>query len=119
METLTIIVTPVPHRPGFFTATYNGKRVCTSRQPLLTAARHFVAAGWPPDTVVAMYHASNPDVLALKSRIGVAARLIVRDDKTTGPIFENFNGRYGPTCRPTMRPNGVAATPMAPKAGRA
>jgi len=51
--------------------------ICVSRQPLLDASRVFLERGVAPSTVIAMVHAGNPTVVALKSTIGVAGEFDV------------------------------------------
>ncbi len=73
---------PYPKRwAGLFEARVGDRLVCTSRQPLLDAARVLVAEGLDPDSVIVMRHAGSGTV-ALSSKLGVAARLTVREDKT-------------------------------------
>ena len=66
------------------------RRICTSRTPLLAAARVLQKEGLPDETVLEMRHAGT-DVVALRATIGTAAGLTVREDD--GPRFVKFDPR--------------------------
>jgi hypothetical protein len=98
---IEIILRPLGR--GRFEARH-GERIIlvSSRQPLLDAARVFLAAGVPPDTRIAMRHA-GADHDALSSTIGAAAKLTVRETPTDGPRltrhepYESGISRKGPS----------------------
>lgn len=77
---LRIVVSPAFDQSGRrrhekFEARLSGDSqvLCVSRQPLLDAARALLKHRMEPSTVLAMVHAGNPSVVAIKSPIGVAA----------------------------------------------
>jgi hypothetical protein len=63
-----------------FEARLEGELLCLSRTPFLAAARALLKKGHPPATEIAMIHAGS-DVVALRARLGDAARLTVREDQ--------------------------------------
>lgn len=109
----TITITVRPLGRGRFEAS-GGKFVIlkSSRQPLLDAARIYLAAGVPPDTRITMRHV-GVDHDALSSTVGKAARLTVKDTPTEGPVlttwqpYDSGHSRKGPSpvrsdgCRPS------------------
>ena len=54
--------------------------LCLSRAPFLAAARALLEKGHAPETEIAMTHAGS-DLVALRARLGDAARLTVREDQ--------------------------------------
>ncbi len=110
-STITIIVTPVIDRPGYFIATLSGAELCQSTEPLLAAARELVQRGAPADTVLAMRHA-GADYDALRSTIGAAAALTVEDGRDGTPRFRRWKAppRVGQT--PPMRSGEPVAIPQ-------
>lgn len=92
---ITISVTPInpPLGRGRFEVRHGDRVILirSSRQPLLDAARIFLAAGVPPDTRIAMRHA-GADHDALRATVGKAAKLtVVERDRGNGPVFEQWN----------------------------
>jgi hypothetical protein len=79
--------------------------ICTSRQPLLDAARVLLAEGVVPDTLIEMRHA-GADHVALRAKVAAAAKLRVlegeRDTVRFAPwsAFKDFNlpTRAGEDC---------------------
>jgi hypothetical protein len=63
-----------------YEARLDGELLCLSRTPFLAAARALLDAGHAPETEIAMTHAGS-DVVALRARLGDAARLTVREDQ--------------------------------------
>jgi hypothetical protein len=51
-----------------------GEVLLVSRQPLLDAARYFLTQGADPATVLTKVHGDKPDVVTMKSTIGLAAQ---------------------------------------------
>jgi hypothetical protein len=75
--------------PGSYHATLDGKRLCSSRTPFLTAARKLIERGFSPDvTVVMRWRRSSAD--ALRARLGAAARLTVVENERAGPVFRPY-----------------------------
>ena len=86
---IEIIVSPVG-KPGQFSASINGRViVASSRTPFLTAARALIAEGISPATIISMRHAGSA-ITSLRSAVGHAAKLTVRESNTTGPRFEGL-----------------------------
>ena len=103
----TIIVTPVPDRPGYFIATLSGARLCVSREPLLAAARELIQRGALADTTLVMRHA-GADYDALRGPLGALARLTVDEDGggTGTPKFRRWRADQTMDQRPPMRFSG-------------
>lgn len=91
---LTITVSPVGsgefdvHRDRF-AAHYDGRLLCTSRTPFLSAARVLLAEGHDPAIKIAMRHAGS-DTDCLTSTIGVAAQLTV-NETANAPRFAPYS----------------------------
>ena len=65
--------------PGHFSAEVNGQPVVvSSRQPLLDAARVLIALGADTNSWIVMRHRGS-DVDALRTKIGIAAALVVKE----------------------------------------
>src|SRR5262245_47512070 len=91
----TIIVSPHRRRDG---STVTGRFearlkshpdqiLCTSREPLLTAARVLLRTQIAkPDDTLAMRH-SNSDTIALRAKVGAAARLTVQESADRSARF--------------------------------
>jgi hypothetical protein len=108
---LVIIVAPVPGSAGHFRAQLavtDEVLVASSRQPFVDSARALVAKGFDPKGTLIMRH-SGSDVVALKARLSVAARLSVEE------------GPHGPRFVPhrTGSKTRVAASPVAKERRRA
>ena len=80
---LTISVSPWLKHPGSFIATFDGRELCRSRRPFLSAARTFRRDGFHELTRLDLIHAGSATI-ALTSTIGAAAGLDVNED---GPRF--------------------------------
>ncbi len=63
---------------GRFAALLDGRLLCESRAPLLSAARILRAEGIPGDTLLEMAHPGSREV-ALRSTVGIAAGLRVSE----------------------------------------
>ena len=87
---LVVIVTPVPTRPGFFTAQLAGddQLLPRSRAPFFDAARTLLAAGFDPATRLTMMHAGSA-IMSLSATIAAAARFTV-EESAHGPVLRNF-----------------------------
>ena len=89
--TVDIVVTSEPRNPAnpprrarFIAAMATGGRVLGAfSTPLCGAARALLAEGVLPETVLQMRHAGS-DVVALKTKIGIAAGLTVDEEDSTG-----------------------------------
>ena len=82
----------VPAAYGRFTAWLGNREVCTSTEPLCETARILLAEGFNPKTVIEMYHAGST-TLALRARLGAAARLTVVDNDEGTPVFARWQPR--------------------------
>ncbi|MGO4334919.1 hypothetical protein AB4037_08390 [Labrys sp. KB_33_2] len=74
---ITIITTPA--KAGRFHASISGRHVGTFRTPLLSAARALLRDGVDPSTAITLLH-SGATFDALRSTVGVAAKLTVKED---------------------------------------
>jgi hypothetical protein len=94
-----------------FDATFNGTVVRSSATPFVEAARVLLAEGVPPATPLVMRHAGeNYD--ALRSTVGVAAKLTVKDATNGRPAFRShrpWDGRLAVPVPPRIRENEAAA----------
>lgn len=102
---ITITISPInpPLGHGRFEVRHGDRMILrSSRQPLLDAARVFLAEGIPPDIRIAMRHAGAGHD-ALSSAVGKAAKLMVRETPTDGPRlthhepYERGISRKGPS----------------------
>jgi hypothetical protein len=82
------MITVSIYREGHgFVAEMDGRRLCEPTDtPLLNAARVLLSEGFSPDEVVGMVHRGS-DEPALTARIGEAAKLTVKNDMRSGPVF--------------------------------
>jgi hypothetical protein len=96
---LTMIVNRTPRKRGLFDPPYEarllGERepLAISETPFLDAARALLARGDDPQTEIVMGRSSS-DVGCLRSTIGAAAKLTVREDSRRRPMFV----AYEPFC---------------------
>jgi hypothetical protein len=112
MTTLTIIVSALGG--GRYSARLDGRELCQSRIPFLSAARTLQREGVEPSTRLQMIRAGS-DVVALRSTVGTAADLTVVDNDRDGPIL----ARYRPFVAaergeaPRSRPPAAVPVPAA------
>src|SRR5262245_2758453 len=79
-----IIVEVRPLGPGQFQARHAGRVLVEStRQPFLDSARQLLSEGHPPGAVLAMRYRGEAD-FAMRGRLGVAARLTVKEETNDG-----------------------------------
>jgi hypothetical protein len=71
---IQLTITPRPGKPGRFDVYVGDRLICSSRQPLLDAARVLLAEGIAPDAMVELRHA-GADHVALCAKVGAAAKL--------------------------------------------
>jgi hypothetical protein len=76
-EMITIVVSSA--NADYFYATIDGKVVCKSRTPFLTAARYLLAHGTHSRSKIRMVHANNLEEISLLSTVGAAAKLTVEE----------------------------------------
>ncbi|MGV2979854.1 hypothetical protein ACERNI_06545 [Camelimonas sp. ID_303_24] len=90
-DALVITVRPakVTARGQTFDAFHEGQHITTSRTPFYAAARKLVEEGHDPDALLVMRHVGK-DMDCLKQRLGVAAKLTVREDAKRGPSVEAY-----------------------------
>jgi hypothetical protein len=97
MAPIDLVVTPEPRDPShpprrvrFITEAVTGRVLGTFSAPLCSSARVLLAEGIPPETVLQMRHAGS-DVIALRAKLSVAARLKVNEEGSTGtPRFAEW-----------------------------
>jgi hypothetical protein len=65
----------------------DGSALPASRTPILSSARHLIGEGANPAATIEMRHASTPGAVAMSGRLGAAAKLEVREDRSDGPAF--------------------------------
>ena len=87
MTTYTIAVEP-SRSPGKVTATSSDGHSFTTAMPLLDGARHWQALGEPSSATIVTIWSSGPGHWALRSTIGHAAKLTVRE--TPSPRFAKW-----------------------------
>ena len=110
-NTIVIIVSPVPDRPGYFTATLSGARLCVSQEPLLAAARELVQRGAPSDALLAMRHA-GADYDALSGQLGALAKLTIEDGPDGRPRVRRWRPSQYSGVAPPMRSADPVAIPQ-------
>jgi hypothetical protein len=91
-----LIVAPADRR-GTFHADLHGRRLCTSRTPLCSAARVLLSEGVAPGIRLVMRHA-GADYDSLTTTVGVAAKLTVKETEH-GPKFKRWTGTEPPPMR--------------------
>jgi hypothetical protein len=114
---LSIVVSPRPCRKADaeqqYEARLEGELLCLSRTPFLAAARALLEKGHAPQTEIAMLHAGS-DVVALRARLGDAARLTVREDEKGARLAAYRPPGAGASARTGF--SGLGATNQPPKA---
>ncbi|MCO5129241.1 MAG: hypothetical protein M9932_01580 [Xanthobacteraceae bacterium] len=91
---IIVIVHPLPSKPGRYSASIGDRVVIASaREPFLPAARVLLSEGTPPETLIVMRHAGS-SIDALRSTVGKAAGLTVRETETSGPRLETYRSRW-------------------------
>ena len=92
MSPITLIIRPYrspitgKRIQGKFEARLDGRLICISHQPLLDGARLLAAEGIDPAIPIRMRHEGTA-YDALRSTVGVAANLTVRETDTDGPRY--------------------------------
>jgi hypothetical protein len=95
-----------PVSPGLFSASVNGDLlILSSRQPFLDACRQLLESGADPNSWVVMRHAGS-DTDALRSKIGIAAMLSVRDDHLGCPKFRRWKASEGDAAASPITSDG-------------
>jgi hypothetical protein len=101
MSPMRIYLAVSPTRAGMFEARIDGRLICTSRQPLLDAARVLLAEGFDPDTYLVMRHLGSADD-SLSASIRTAASLTVEHSVNGKPVLRPYKGSLGiETAPPT------------------
>jgi hypothetical protein len=85
MYRVTVTISPT-ETPGLFRVI---DTPVVSREPLLAVARWLAGQGWPERTVIEVRHRGERHV-ALRSTLGVAARLTVEDGRDGRPRFRTW-----------------------------
>src|SRR5262245_37742356 len=91
-----------------FKAQIDGRLICTSRQPLLDAARVLLAEGFDADTYLVMRHVGSADE-SLSASIGRAAQLTVEHSVYGKPVLRPYKGSLGIETAPPTAPNDFQA----------
>src|SRR5437588_392179 len=108
-DSIRLTVRPRRDRPGVFDAHVGDRLICSSRQPLLDAARVLLAQGIVPDSIIEMRHA-GADHVALRAKVMAATRLRVREgdrDIARFARWSAFEGFDSPTRTGKDRVNGA------------
>jgi len=87
--TIRIFSKPHPARPGQFDAWLDGECLCTSRQPLLDAARVLSRRGVADDVILALRHFGS-DYDAIRIRVGTARLLRISERQREGLRLERW-----------------------------
>lgn len=104
---MEIIVTEVG--PARFAARLNGELLCTSRTPLLSAARELQRRGVRDSAEIGMRHAGST-IIAMRTTVGAAARLTVAErDHGNGPRFEPYRATSFAAGEPPAADRGLEA----------
>jgi hypothetical protein len=82
-------ITVTPLRRGRFAACLDGRLLCHSRTPFLSAARVLQREGVPDETPITMRHEGEIEV-ALRSTVGAAAKLTIVENEREGPRFARY-----------------------------
>jgi hypothetical protein len=86
---IRIFSKPHASRPGQFDAWLDGECLCTSRQPLLDAARILSRRGVADDVILALRHFGS-DYDAIRIRLGTAKLLTVSERQRVGLRLERW-----------------------------
>jgi len=115
---ITITISPLPTSPGRFVVRLGDQVLAaSSRQPFLDAARCLIDLGHPPNSILTMRHAGS-DGDALRSKIGAAARLMVREDARRGPELVPYRAIPSADVAPPIAPKDKASTTLARRSKR-
>ncbi len=101
-------------RGQLFDGAVDGLAIVTrTTQPLMDAARVLLGDGTAPATPLALRHAGSA-ADALRSTVGAAAGLTIKDDSVGKPVFRQwspspFNGGTAVPGSPPVRPAEVPA----------
>lgn len=114
---MLIHVTPLGR--GRYAARLNGRLLCESRTPLLSAARALLREGVAEDTILTMSH-EGTSVVSLRAPIGVAAALAVVESEREGPRFTRHRPMPSDIAFPavTGSPKTAADSPEQGKAAQ-
>jgi hypothetical protein len=93
-----------PTRAGMFEARIDNQLICTSRQPLLDAARVLLAEGFAPDAYLVMRHVGSAHD-SLSASIGAAAQLTVEHSVHGKPVLRPYRASLGIETAPPTAPN--------------
>jgi hypothetical protein len=107
------LVTVSPNgAPDHYDAFVNGKLVVSSsRQPFLDAARALLERGADSNSWLILRHAAS-DTDWLRAKVGVAAKLTVRDRPDGVPTFRRLKPWQDSAPALPMRSRAVAARPV-------
>jgi len=87
--TMNVDVEPSASAPGKWNVRCGPHEIRGTRTPLLTMARKLLDNGESPDVELRMIHRGSQSV-AMRVRIGDAAKLTVEESRATGPRFAKW-----------------------------
>jgi hypothetical protein len=88
-----------------------GRVLCTSRQPLLDAARVLIAEGHHPSAPIVMRH-DGSGVDSFRTTLGKAASLTVEEDAVRGPRLKRWKAFCSGAVAARIAANDNSATPV-------
>jgi hypothetical protein len=115
----TIIVNEAPRKRDRFDPRYEARMldesesIAVSETPFLDTARALIARGDDPQSVIVMRRASS-DVEGLRSTIGAAAKLTVREDSNRRPMLVAYEPFSSAGIAAPVEAAGPSATQVAP-----
>jgi len=97
----------------FIEARLADRLLCVSRQPFLDSARVLLGEAHDPSTALVMRHAGTE---SLRSTIGYAAKLTVKEPEKAAPYFGKWTPYPSPVAPPIdFESEGVPEVPDAPE----
>jgi hypothetical protein len=109
-ETIQVTVSERGDNRAVYDARIGDRLICTSRQPLLAAARVLVGEGVDPSAVLEMKRPGSSHV-ALRAPVGVAARLTVDESRPRFVPWKPFAWGTERDGKPQPSPNGRGRYP--------
>jgi hypothetical protein len=108
IATIIAAVVPIADRPGRYAVHLAGRLLCVDAStPHLEAARALLVLGHSPRAILVT---RRGDVVSLRSTVGAAARLEVRDDNQGRPKFRRWKAPARPATASPIAPADRPAT---------